>query len=73
LFISVAYALPYYQPNGYYSLDSKPYVYRQLSLWIISILQDLGLRYETASLLFIGASGVAFVFALVFLMKELRH
>lgn len=71
--ISIAYALPYYQPNDYYPLDTKPYVYRQLSLWLITIIQRTGLSYETASLLFIGCSGVVFVFVLVHMMKVLRH
>lgn len=61
--IAIAYAMPYYQPHDSYPLDSKPYVYRALSAWIISLLQWLGLSYETATLLLIGASGVLFVLA----------
>lgn len=61
-------ALPYYQLGDHYPLDSKPYVYRWLSLWLIDMIERIGFEYEFASLLFIGISGAVFVFAMLYLM-----
>lgn len=68
LFVSLVYALPYYHMSDFYPLDTKPYVYRQLSLWSISLLDGIGFEYEFASMLFIAVSGAALVFALMFML-----
>lgn len=70
--IAVSYALPYYQPNNFYSMDYKPFIYRQLSIQGINFLHLFGLRYETSAILFTGVAGVFFSLSLVYLLKATK-
>jgi hypothetical protein len=71
--ISIIYALPYYLPGESYPMYIKPYIYRHLSLWGIELLQKTGMNYETASIVFIGFSGVFFAFSLIYLLTIMRQ
>lgn len=75
LAVSVVYMLPYYRHGMLeeYDVHAKPYVFRQLSVQVIDFLESAGLVHQSAVLLFVAVSAIAFLFAMLSLMGIAWH
>lgn len=69
------YARPYAQnmQNGDWELSTKPFIYRQFSIWMTNLIQSFEIHYGLASMLFMGISGVLFTFSLVYMLQTLSR
>lgn len=65
-FVSAAYASPYIRILDYYHMIEKPFVFRQLSIWGVTLLQSMGPDSVTASYLFFGLGGILLFYSLLY-------